>query len=475
MSARGPILRPDRIDRLGGFGRSVAFDAYVVQPTTVDEVHRVFDEARQTGRLVVLRGSGRSYGDAATMPEAIAVDMTRMDRILAWDPESGVIEVEGGVTLGAIWKHTLADGWWLPVVSGTMAPTIGGALAMNIHGKNHFTAGSLGEHVLELDLATPGGETPTLRPREDGLFEAVVGSAGLLGVITRVRMQMKRVRSGDLRVLPISCPNWEAQFEAFERLTSDPDRPDYLVSWIDGFARGSKAGRGLVHAAWYREEDSAASLALQHQELPDTILGIVPKSSMWRWLKPWTNRFGMRLVNAAKYRSAKILHDGKPTAESLAGFSFLLDYVPNWERAYGRGGLIQYQSFVPQEAAARVFPLQIAMAQEARLEPFLAVMKRHRPDPFLLTWALDGYSLAMDFKVTERNWLRLRELCWQMNTLVLDHGGRFYFAKDSTLRPSDVRTFLGDGVLAEFRALKRHLDPDGLLGSALAERVGLIE
>lgn len=447
-------------------------DGYVYRPTTVDQVAEVFALAQAAGRRVVLRGAGRSYGDAAYASEAVVLDITRMDRILGWDPEIGMIEVEGGATLGAIWQHTLEDGWWLPVVSGTMFPTIAGALAMNIHGKNHFAAGSLGEHIQEIDVVAPSGGLRTLR-REEELFRAVIGSAGLLGAITRVKLQMKRVRSGDLRVLPVSCANWEEQFATFERMIPEAS-PDYMVSWVDCFARGTNAGRGLIHAAWYTEEEGElpASLSLSHQQLPETMLGI-PKSRMWRWMKPWTNRLGMRMINWAKYSASRRLGNGIPHSQSLAEFSFLLDYVPNWQKVYSRG-FIQYQSFVPRESARQVFSRQIELAQSTNLEPMLGVLKRHRPDPFLLTWALDGYSLALDFRITEGNWPRIQELCWRMNDLVLEAGGRFYFAKDSTLRPSDVRAYLGDTVLSEFRDIKNSFDSDGLLTSSLAERVGLV-
>jgi decaprenylphospho-beta-D-ribofuranose 2-oxidase len=183
----------------------------------------------------------------------------------------------------------------------------------------------------------------------------------------------------------------------------------------------------------------------------------------------------MRFTNWAKHTASSVLGDRKEITQSLVGFSFLLDYVPNWRRAYLPGGFIQYQSFVPKDQAKRVFSEQLRMQQQAKLESFLGVLKRHRPDPFLLTHAVDGYSLALDFKVTKRNWPRLQELCHRMNDLVLDAGGRFYFAKDSTLRPEDARRFLGKDALCRFQELKRSLDPDGLLTSALAERLSLVE
>ncbi len=464
------LLPPERVARLTGFGMTSAADGYVYRPTCVDEIREVLDLARQSGRRIVQRGAGQSYGDANIGAECIVLDMTRMRRTLAWDAKTGIIEVEAGVTVEGLWRQTLEDGYWPPVVSGTMMPTLGGALAMNIHGKNNYCQGPIGEHVLEIDLLDTKGNLRTLTPKDDA-FYAVISGAGLLGIVTRVKLQMKKIGSGDVRVLPVSCANLNAQFQAFEKFEHDAD---YMVSWIDCFGGGGKLGRGLFHAAWYTQTDGVATLRPEHQDLPDTILGMFPKSVVWRFLKMFCNRFLWRQLNWAKHTSSKLLGDGKSHSQSLVGFSFLLDYVPNWRWAYRPGGFIQYQSFVPKEHAKRVFDTQITMQQEAGLESFLGVMKRHRPDKFLFSHAVDGYSLALDFKVTKGNWQRLQALAHRMNDLVLEAGGRFYFAKDSTLRRSDLQAFLGEEAIERFRGFKRELDPEGLLTSQLAERVGLV-
>jgi decaprenylphospho-beta-D-ribofuranose 2-oxidase len=193
---------------------------------------------------------------------------------------------------------------------------------------------------------------------------------------------------------------------------------------------------------------------------------------VWRFLKPLNNRAGMRFINWAKHTAGSFLGNGKVHEQSLVAFSFLLDYVPNWRNAYLPGGFIQYQSFVPKAHAKAVFSELIRMQQAERLESFLGVFKRHRPDPFLFSHAVDGYSLALDFKVTDRSWPRLEALCHRMNDVVLAAGGRFYFAKDSTLRRSDVAAYLGPAV-DEYWRLKELCDPQGLLTSELARRLGL--
>jgi decaprenylphospho-beta-D-ribofuranose 2-oxidase len=459
------LLPLDKIRRLTGFGQSSAAESYVFSPGSLDEVAEAFQLAERSGFQIVLRGAGRSYGDAAIGEECLALEFSKFGRILEWDPSTGHVEAEPGTTIEDLWRRCLPDGWWPPVVSGTMFPTLGGALAMNIHGKNAFKAGTLGEHVREMDVFFPNGEMRTLGP-EDERFYDVISSAGLLGVIVRVRLQMKRVESGMLEVFASSRKGWTEQFEAFEERG---ESSDYTVSWIDAFG----SGRGLFHSANHVHEAQPETLRPEAQDLPAKTLGMVPKAQVWRILKLFNRRGPMRVLNLAKHVAGRATGNGRSHRQSLVAFSFLLDYVPNWQSAYLPGGFIQYQSFIPEASARQVFEEQIAMQRAERLENFLTVMKRHRPDRFLFSHGVQGYSLAMDFKVTPETWSRMQKMCWRMNDLAIQAGGRFYLAKDSTLRPADLEAYLGAETLDRFRRLKSEMDPKGLLTSALGRRLGL--
>jgi decaprenylphospho-beta-D-ribofuranose 2-oxidase len=450
---------------------SSAADAYVFRPSDTEEIRECFRLAERSGRNVVLRGNGLSYGDANYAPEAIALDLSRMNRILEWNRETGEIVAEPGVTLEQIWRHTLEDGYWPPVVSGTMRPTLGGALAMNIHGKNAFKAGPIGEFVQEFDFLAPSGELKTVR-RGEGLFNQLVGSAGTLGTFTRVVLKLKKLDSARLNVLELSAPSLADHFRAFSEQEA---RADYMVSWVDCFARGAGLGRGIFHSAKYgpASANSQSSFHTDRQDLPASVLGFLPKAMVWRFLRPFNNRTGMRFINRAKHNAAKVLGHGKSASQSLVEFSFLLDYVPDWRNAYSPNGFIQYQSFVPKARAEEVFARQIERQQKEKLESFLGVMKRHRPDGFLLSHAVDGYSLALDFKVTPKNRERLFGMCRDFNEEVLAAGGRFYLAKDSTLAPNQFARSVGEDSLERLRELKTELDPNHLLTTAQAERLKL--
>jgi decaprenylphospho-beta-D-ribofuranose 2-oxidase len=446
--------------------------SWVYRPSTLDGISRVFDEARRTGRTVGLRGAGRSYGDASLNAEGLSLDLTRMNRILEWDPDTGIITVEPGVTIKQLWEYTIEDGWWPHVVPGTMFPTLGGAAAMNIHGKNNFKAGPIGDHIQAIDILLPTGELKTCSRVENAeLFHAAISGFGMLGVMTRITLGLKRIYSGLLNVTPIPTQNLDHLFQVFEERLP---QADYLVGWVDCFASGEGLGRGLVHQANYlapgEDPEPAQSLRVANQELPDTLLGVFPKSLMWRLMKPFAHNAGMRFVNFGKYLSGAKMSHGTHT-QSHAGFAFLLDYVPNWKFSCKPGGLIQYQSFVPAAQAKSVFREQLRLAQAYGIVPWLGVFKRHRLDEFLMSHAVDGYSLALDFAVRPEMRGRLLSLAAEMDRLVLDAGGRFYFAKDSTLHRASVREALGDTRVDQFLALKAECDPETLLQTNLYRRL----
>lgn len=473
MSAPCP-LPADRMERVSAWGMNTHTLGFVYRPSTIEGIRDVFATAHRAGRDIALRGAGRSYGDAALGRENIVLDITRMNRILAWDPEKGIARCEPGVTIQQLWQYAIGDGWWPYVVSGTMYPTLAGAAAMNIHGKNNFKAGPIGEHILEFDLLLPSGEIRTCsRTQNPELFFAAIGGFGMLGVFTSITIELKKIHSGWLRVTPIAVRDWREMFARFEERLP---QSDYLVGWIDCFASGTGAGRGQIHQANYlapgEDPNPAQSLRVESQELPDTLFGLLPKSVLWRLIKPFVNDTGMRAINGAKF-AASCLKDYQVHPVTHAGFAFLLDYVPHWKRAYEPGGLIQYQSFVPKEQAERVFSAQTALCRKRGLVPYLAVFKRHRPDPFLMTHAVDGYSLALDFRLTPKNRERVWALAAEMDPLVIESGGRFYFAKDSTLHPARLSAYLAEERVQTFLSLKRAVDPENRLQTDLFRRLFL--
>ena len=449
---------------LENFGHSLSAPSYRLQPRNTEEISKAFHLAKKSGLTVTLRGAGRSYNDAAMNGGGIVIDLSSMNRILAWEAGSGLVRCEAGVTLEQLWQAVLPDGWWPPVVSGTMTTTLGGCLGANIHGKNNYRMGTIGEHVTEFTAILPTGAKITCSPRKNGdLFYSMISGLGMLGVITTVTLQMKKVESGLLEVHAWPTRTLEEQINS---LLEGAPNYDYIVGWLDTIT----SDHGQIHAANYVHDDPEPmkTMQLSYQTLPSRLFGVMPKSLLHYFMTPFVNNLGWGAVNIAKYIASLPRHTFR---QSHAAFHFLLDYVPNWELSYGRNGLIQYQSFLPKETALKTWTEMLATSKKRGLPSYLGVTKRHRSDRFLLSHALDGLSLALDFKITDRNRARLSEMLGEFDQMVLEAGGRFYFAKNSETTAETTRAFLGDEAVEKFIKLKKRTDPNGLLESDLYRRI----
>ncbi|MCC6298660.1 MAG: FAD-binding oxidoreductase [Anaerolineales bacterium] len=456
--------------QLENFGHSLKSSSYRISVKTPDDIYEVFQLAKKLGLTVAVRGTGISYNDASLNGGGIVLDLRGMNQIEEWDPASGRVRCGSGVTLEQLWQRVEPDGWWPPVVSGTMKTTLGGCLGANIHGKNNFQAGPIGEHVVEFTAMLPTGALVTCTPKKNAdLFYAMISGLGMLGVFTSVTLQMKRIHSGLISVDGWHVPNLH---DHLNDLHEHAPTHDYIVGWLDAFASGKSLGRGQIHAARQLKEgedpNAEKTMRLSFQHLPDRFFGVLPKSKLHYFMNPMMNNFGMRFVNMGRYAMALRHHTFR---QSHAEFHFLLDYAPNWERSFGRGGLIQYQSFLPKETAEGAWREMIQLSHRNRLPSYLGVTKRHRLDKFLLTHGVDGFSLALDFKVTDSNRARLSAMLQEFDRIVLDAGGRFYFAKNSETTAESARRFLGDAAITKFKKLKKRCDPHGLLETDLYRRI----
>ena len=463
-------LSLNKFTQFENVGHSLRAPSYHFRPNCADEIQDVFRLAEQYNLTVTARGAGKSYNDAALNGGGIMLDLSAMNQILEWNPATGVVRCEPGVTLEKLWQRVEPDGWWPAVVSGTMFTTLGGCLSANIHGKNNFKMGPIGEHVLEFTAILPNGTEVTCSPQKNAdLFYAMISGLGMLGIFTSITLQMKRVESGLLEVYA-----WPVHdlHEHLSFLLDHAPNYDYIVGWMDTMNGGKSLGRGQIHAANYlhgnEDPNPQQTMQLSNQILPPRIFGVFPKSILYVFMRPFANNLGWWGVSTAKYIASLRQHTFR---QAHAAFHFLLDYVPNWDLSYGRGGFIQYQSFLPKETAEDAWREILNMSLKRGLPSYLGVTKRHRPDKFLLTHAVDGFSLALDFKVTDARRAKLSQMLQDFDRIVLEAGGRFYFAKNSETSAEAARAFLGDETLLKFRELKKKCDPDNLLESDLFRRV----
>ena len=445
----------------------------VLKPKSIDEIKKIFEYASKTKLKIAFRGGGCSYGDASVINDGLILDLSDFNQILDGECKDGVIKAQAGVTIKQLWETAIEKGYWPPVVSGTMYPTLGGALSMNIHGKNNFCMGPIGEHVLEFSILTPKGEILICnREKNSDIFFSAISGLGMLGCFLEITIKMKKVYSGKLEVTPTSTKNLKEMFDYFE---NQYQNSDYLVGWIDAFADGESLGRGIVHKANYLPEGQDSNFLenrkIKNQHLPSRFFGIIPKSWMWLFMYPFSNKFGMRMVNLAKYILGSF--SSNPYTQGHAEYAFLLDYVPNWKYIYKPGSMIQYQVFLPKENAYQGMKEILEKCHKHNIVSFLAVFKKHRKDNFLLTHSVDGFSLALDFPVSESTKNKVWELAYELDNIVVQNKGRFYFAKDSTLRPVIAEKIFSKETIESFKKIKDKLDPNHILLTDLYHRVFL--
>jgi len=445
---------------LTGWGGTSPSAARVVEPVDADEI----DDAliRPDGPTppgVIARGLGRSYGDAAQCAGGVVLDTRRLDRIGPIDPETGVVEVGAGVSLAELMRTGLASGWFVPVTPGTRQITVGGAIAADIHGKNHHADGSFGSHVRSVTLATPSGGYEVGPEADADLYWATVGGMGLTGVITGARVTMRPVETSWMVVDTEQHDNLDGLMGALERVDKDHR---YTVAWLDCSARGRRFGRGLLDAG-----DHATSADLGGRRPGDPLA------------PPGESRLGLPphlpggLVNPLTVAAFNEFWFRKSPSRSgrlrrLGGFFHPLDAVANWNRLFGRRGFVQYQFAVGNEHGELVARALEAL-QVASTPCTMAVLKRFGPgDPGPLSFPIEGWTLALDVPVGPP---ALPAALRHLDELVAEAGGRVYLAKDSRLDRSTFATMYPR--LADFEAVCRRVDPGGILQSDLSRRLGI--
>jgi len=457
-ASRQPGAAAARTVTLTGWGRVAPSQAALAEPASPADAAALLDP-RPAG--VIARGLGRSYNNAAQCDGGLVISTARMNRILTLDAGTGLVTCEAGVSLEQLMVAGLPAGWFVPVSPGTRQVTVGGAIAADVHGKNHHAAGSFAGHVPSFDLLLPGGELRTVTQRDDpGLFWATAGGMGLTGVIVRATVQLTRVATARLRVDTVRTADVD---ETMAVLIEHDRTHRYTVAWSDSLARGPHLGRSVVTSG-----DFADLADLPARLRPDP-LQFSPASRIGvpgEWPVGVINRYTVALANEAYYRKAPRRREGE--LQTIGTFFHPLDGIRNWNRVYGPGGLRQYQYVVPfgQEAAVR---RSFELVSGIRAPSFVTVLKRFGAgDAGLLSFPMPGWTLALDFPARTPG---LAGLLARLDELVVAAGGRVYLAKDSRVPPG----LLGEMYprLPEFRKLRAELDPDGLLASDLSRRLGL--
>lgn len=415
-----------------GWGRYPRRDCRVARPRSEADVR-----AQMARGPLIARGNGRAYGDSAQNPNN-TVDMRRLNRMLAFDPGKGQLIAEAGVLLGDVIDTFLPRGWFPGVTPGTKFVTLGGAIAADVHGKNHRRDGSFRAFVDWVEVMGADGQVRRCSQTENpDLFDFTLGGMGLTGVILRAAIRLRPVESAWIRQTTIAAPNLAA---AMEGLEAGSDAA-YAVAWIDCLCTGRAMGRSLITLG---EHATVADLPEARRKAP---LASPRKRKLAMPLDAPSftiNGLSVRAFNALYYRKGA-LAAGVDLVDWDTYF-YPLDAILGWNRIYGRKGFAQFQCALPLESAHAGLEALLKAISKARQGSFLTVLKRLGPQESAFSFPMEGYTLAIDFPINRRS-LRLME---ELDVITIGHGGRFYLAKDSrmtaeVLRRSDARVerFLG--------------------------------
>ena len=430
--------------------------ASVARPTTTEGLSATVADAGERG--VIARGLGRSYGDAAQNAGGTVADATGVRKVLAFDGTTGVITCEAGLSLDDLLRVIVPQGWFVPVSPGTRYVTVGGAIAADVHGKNHHKDGSFGTAVRSLRLRTPGGVVDVGPDRDPDLFWATVGGMGLTGVVLDATFGLMPIPSSRLRVDTERTADLD---DALDRMIRGDDGYHFTVAWIDLMATGAAMGRSvLTRGDWATvDELEPADQADPFAYDPSVLLSAPP------WVPNLAlNRWSVRVFNEGWYHRHPRHRTGE--IQEIAPFWHPLDFVRDWNRIYGRRGFLQWQVVVPYGAEDTVRRTVEALSTE-RVPSFLAVLKRFGPgDPGPLSFPLPGWTLALDVPAGDAE---LAPFFDRLDREVADVGGRVYLAKDSRLDPALLPTMYPR--LDEFRAVRDRVDPGRVIQSDLARRL----
>jgi decaprenylphospho-beta-D-ribofuranose 2-oxidase len=426
-------------------------------------IARALADARTQGLTVIPHGAGHSYTDAALNSGGVVIDLTPMHQILSWDPAHGIMRVEAGVTMQEMVQTAWKDGWWPSASPSTPAVTLGGCAAMNVNGRNAWKCGPFGVSILSLEVMLASGEGCTLAPEQDTpFFYALLGSLGLLGIVTSLTIQLQRVESGYVTVRRRSAAALDGVFTLF---AEEEGSSDFMEAWLDGFAGGDQLGRGILTSAVFRQDGRWAPSPFPAPGLLER-LEIPFVHAAARLGRPGLQP-AIQMANRVHYQWGQT----SGQVRSLVPYTY-------WPAAVFAGypgmfpeGAETFQAFVPRENAPEIFKQVLGYSHQQGCIPLWCIIKQHRRDPFLLSYQVDGFSLELNYQRTHQTAPKLQQVLQHMIAAVIEAGGRFYLAKDHFQTHAQYRQSVGDEVVEAFLRLKQRYDPEMRLQSDLFRRL----
>ncbi|MGA2500883.1 MAG: FAD-binding oxidoreductase [Tepidisphaeraceae bacterium] len=444
---------------LAGWSNYLPQVSRVYRPESQAAARQLLSDGREASWIA--RGLGRGYGDCAVNGGGGVVLQTRLARMLEFDVEAGVLRCEAGVSLREIIDVVRPRSWMLPVIPGTAFVTVGGAVAADIHGKNHHRDGTFSDFVVALELLTASGEVLRCSREENAeIFWATAGGMGLTGIILRATLRLVKAPSA---YATVTWQRADCLDKVLELMAAGDDRFTYSVAWIDCLAGGASLGRSVLMQGRVSQVDE---LPAELRDRP-LVLPVRRRKTVPSWFPSFMlNRTTVRLFNAMYYRR----HGDRTGVIDQDAFFHPLDAIDHWNRMYGKHGFVQYQSVIPLAGARQGLIEQLEIISASGRASFLAVLKAFgRQGSGMLSFPMPGLTLAIDLP----NRPGLQEVLAKLDEVVLRHRGRLYLAKDACMSPRSFAAMYPR--LGEFRAVKRRVDPENRFGSSQSRRLGIMD
>jgi len=431
--------------KIYGWGRYPTIDAQVLLPQT----QSVCVDLLKANEIVLPRGLGRSYGDSANSSSVI--QSVYLDHFIEFDETTGVLTCEAGVSIREILQLIVPKGWFVPVTPGSSFVTIGGAIASDVHGKNHHLSGTFSEHLLSFDLLLgTGGVVRVTKDSYPDLFRATCGGMGLTGMILSASIQLKPISSSQINQTTIKASCLEAVCEQFEANHAST----YSVAWIDCLTSGKQLGRSLLMLGEHSQDGTLELGKKKSLNMPIDMPSLI------------LNHYSIKAFNSLYYH--RIFSKTKTELVSFEPYFYPLDAIGNWNRLYGKAGFVQYQFVLPKAVGVKGLRQILEVIVKSGKGSFLAVLKAFgTANQNFLSFPIEGYTLALDFKMSEET-VQLMKL---LDSMLVEMGGRIYLTKDALMTEASFkRTY---PQWEQFEEVRAKYGAIGKFASSQSKRLGL--
>lgn len=447
-----------------GYGYSA--DVFLLKPNSIDEIVEILHFAHQTQTQVICKGGANSFGNVFLLQNQIVLDLTAFSAIKKFDATRGVVVVEGNALIREILTLIMPSGWFLHGVSGSIDNTVGGAIAANVHGKDSWAKGNFGSTIVAMKLLTPKGEIIDLSESQNSpIFYAVIGGLGLLGIILEVTFRLHPIQSLTVEQIQYKASNVN---EIEHLLYPDADEePEFMFSWIDGFASKKYCGRGIVERARFTiHENHGMQEAFRESMRPKDKVGLLPPQMFWSIFKPIWRRPLLYVFNECKYNFTQ---DRVQQMVPYPIFNFPWAKMPGANYSFYPHGFREIQALFCRADANKAFTAILALCKREQHVPILCSIKRHKSDVGYLTFAGEGMSISINLLCNQFKGKELNDFIALLLDVIMKYSGRIYLSKFSELAPDMFHAMYPEA--GQYSKIKKSLDPNAIFWSDTAENL----